>query len=127
MNMSKVRLLNPPCTSKPIYTFFTSQGKPWELSSFSHTNPIPSPILIVNVQNTFRFDQFLSSLPPHHLECQYHIGSLFLHSFMAVLLTVQNREVPNSRPEISLMQFLGMLLKKKKKSKQQQQNKPAVK
>ena len=65
------------------------------------------------------------SLPPHRLECQYHIGSLFLHSFMAILLTVQNREAPHSHPEISLMQFLGMLFKKK--SKQQQQNKPGVK
>ena len=56
-----------PCTSKPIYTFFTSQGKPWESSSFSHTNPISNPILTVNVQNTSRFDQLLSSLLSHHV------------------------------------------------------------
>ena len=45
---------------------------------------------------------------------------------MGILLTVQNREAPHSHPEISLMQFLGMLFKKKK-IKQQQRNKPGVK
>ena len=66
------------------------------------------------------------SLPPHHLECQHHMGSLFLHSLLWQFFLQSRRE----RLPFLILKFLWCsslecyLNKKKKKKKQK---KPGVK
>ena len=87
-----------------------SRQECWSGLSFPTPADPPDPgIKPVSLASPPLFSRFFTTTPLGMPTSHGFPFSAF--SFMAILLTVQKGEAPLSHPEISLMQFLGMLFK----------------